>query len=418
MLDFVRRNSRWLAAGFLLSMFSSFGQTFFIGLSGLEFQRRLNLTGGEFGLVYMVATLGSALTLPWLGRLVDIMRGGHVAALVMPGLASACLLAAWSPNIVVFVIALYLLRLLGQGMMTQIAQTETARSFAANRGRAISLIVPGHQAGEAILPVAFVGLGTLLGWQGTWIVAAAFILLVGMPLIVTLLAVPRVPQSIEAAQAGRKPVRDWTRAEVMRDPVFYLLLIGVLAPPFIGTTIFFHQGHLIAIRGYDTLAFAAAFPLMAATTVTFGLICGQLIDKLGAVRLLPLLLVPLFVASLTAASIEAIWGIYLFMFLFGISYGVTSTMLGALWPEIYGTGNLGAIRSLVVSAMVLATAIGPGLTGALIDVGFTLPDQLWWMALWCVVASGALALARRQILRRRAAEVPVNVAGAGRGKSG
>ncbi len=403
MLDFVRHNIRWLAAGFLLSMFSSFGQTFFIGLSGAEFQARFALSGGEFGLLYMVATLASAATLPWIGKVMDVMRGRTVAAMVMPGLAAACLLAAWSPHIAGFAIALYLLRLLGQGMMTHIAQTETARAFIANRGRAMSLVVPGHQAGEALLPALFVLVAAALGWQGAWTAAAALIVIVGMPVIIGLLARARVPQQAEINQANAQGRRDWTRAEVIRDPVFYLLLLGLLAPPFIGTTIFFHQGHLIDVRGYDQLAFAGAFPVMAITTVGFGLVCGYLVDRFGSVRLLPFFLVPICIASLAAASITALWGIYLFMFLFGISYGLTSNMFGVIWPDVYGTAHLGSIRALVVSGMVLATALGPGLTGALIDQGITLPQQLWWMALWCVFATLALVLAARMI-RSRAAQ--------------
>lgn len=404
MLTFLRDNGRWLSAGFLLTMFSSFGQTFFIGLSGLEFQKRFDLTGGEFGLIYMAATLASALTLPWLGRSVDIMRGGKIAGLVMPGLGFSCLIVAWSPHIAGFILGLYLLRLLGQGMLTHIAQTEIGRSFAANRGRAISLIVPGHQAGEAILPVAFVAFSFWLGWQYAWSAAAILIFLVGTPLVVGLLSKPRLPHSADIETVALKQSRDWTRGEVLRDPYFYLLLIGVLVPPFIGTTIFFHQGHLILVRGYDPLAFAAAFPLMAATTVVFGLWCGQLIDRFGAVRLLPFLLIPMFCASIAAAAVTPIWGIYLFMFLFGISYGLTSTMFGALWPEVYGIKYLGAVRSLIVSAMVLATAVGPGLTGALIDRGYTLPQQLWWMAAWCVIASVALLIASKSIRSRQVSE--------------
>ena len=197
----------------------------------------------------------------------------------------------------------------------------------------------------------------------------------------------------------------------MRDPVLYLLLLGVLTPSYIGTTIFFHQGHLIDLRGYDRLAFAAAFPVMAITTVTFGLICGYLIDRFGFIRILPFFLVPMFVASLTAAAITALPGIYLFMFLFGISYGLTSTMSGVLWPEIYGTEHLGAIRSIVISAMVLSTALGPGVSGALIDRGITLPDQLWWMAGWCVIASGALISAARRIQARRDVQLAETLAG-------
>lgn len=322
--------------------------------------------------------------------------------IVMPGLAAACLLMAFAPHFAILGFAIYLLRLLGQGMMTHIALTEVSRWFVANRGRAISLIVPGHQLGEAFFPVAFVMIIAIAGWQTAWTVAAAVTLLLALPAIYMLMRVERMPTSQDVSQSEAEMIGDWTRAEVLRDPSFYLLLIGVLAPPFIGTTIFFHQGHLIELRSYDPLAFAAAFPIMAVTTAAFGLASGALIDRFGAVRLLPLFLVPIIIASLAAAWISPVWGIYLFMFLFGISYGLTSPMLGALWPEAYGTKNLGAVRSVVVSAMVLATAIGPGFTGILIDRGITLPVQLVWMAAWCAIASGGLALASRQIAARQA----------------
>lgn len=403
MILFIRDNARWIGAGFLLTLFSSFGQTFFIGLSGSAFRERFGLTEGGFGLLYMAATLASALTLPWLGKTIDQMPGWKVARFTLPCLASACLLAAFAPHVTVLFLAIWMLRLFGQGMMTHIALTETGRWFDANRGRAMSLIVPGHQAGEAILPISFVLVSAALGWQASWVVAAAVILLVALPAILTLMHQERTPASSQPRDPGLEETRrHWTRAQVLRDPVFYVLLTGVLAPPFIGTTIFFHQGHLVELRGYAPLAFATAFPLMAVTTVTVGLICGQLIDRFGAIRVLPFFLIPLTVASAAAALLTGIHGVYLFMCLIGVSYGFTSTLLGALWPEVYGTQHLGGIRAIVVSAMVLATAIGPGLTGLLIDAGINLPVQLLVMSLWCAVASLLLALASRELLRRKA----------------
>jgi MFS family permease len=403
MLSFLRINARWIAGGFLLTMFSSFGQTFFIGLSGNEIRERFDLSGGEFGGIYMVATLVSAALLPWLGRTLDVMPGWKVVRFVMPCLAAACLLIAFAPNVLIVVVALFLLRLFGQGMMTHIAYTEIGRWFVASRGRAISLVVPGHQAGEAILPVLFVLVSAAVGWQLAWVAAGATILLLGYPAILTLLRTERIPLHHTGSVNTAHIVRDWTRAEVVRDPIFYLLMVGVLAPPFIGTTIFFHQGYLIDLRGYDLLAFAAAFPVMAATTVVFALVSGALIDRFSATRILPYFLIPMVVATLAAALVTPVWGIYLFMFLFGISYGFTSTLLGALWPEVYGVAHLGGIRALTVSAMVLATALGPGITGALIDLGVGLPQQLLWMALWCVAASAALVVATLRITARQRA---------------
>lgn len=397
---FLRENLRWIGGGFLLMFFSSFGQTFFVGLSGSSLRARFDLSEGQFGGLYMAATLASALTLPWLGRALDLMPGWKVARFCIPGLAIACVLMGVAPHVIVLALALYLLRLFGQGMMTEIAFTEVGRWFNANRGRAMALIVPGAQAGSALLPVAVVLVTRLGGWRVPWLASAALLMLVGWPLIIGLLKVERVPHSRELAAGRQRTARDWTRREVLRDPVFYLLLAGTLAPPFIGTTIFFHQGYLIALRGYDPLVFATAFPVMSVTTVLFGLVCGHLIDRFGALRLLPFCLVPLTLASAAVGLVTPVWGIYLFMFLLGISYGFTSTLLGALWPEVYGLANLGGIRALIVSAMVLATALGPGLTGVLIDLGFPLPGQMVWMALWCVAASIAMTLASRAVRLR------------------
>jgi MFS family permease len=91
--------------------------------------------------------------------------------------------------------------------------------------------------------------------------------------------------------------------------------------------IFFEQDHLIDMRGYDRLAFAAAYPMTSITTVFFGLVCGDLIDRLGSLRLLPYFLLPLAIAAAVIGLTTPMWGVYLFMFLLGISNGFTSTLL-------------------------------------------------------------------------------------------
>ncbi|RVP94150.1 MFS transporter, partial [Sinorhizobium meliloti] len=240
-LLFIRKNTRWIGAWFLLTLFSSFGQTFFIGLSGNELRNTFHLSGGEFGGLYMLATLASAVTLPWLGRTLDLMPGWKVVRFSMAGLALACVLIAFAPNIAVLALAIYLLRLFGQGMMTEIALTEVGRWFVANRGRAMALITQGQQVGSAILPAAVVGITQLSGsWRAGWFVSAAAVVLIGLPAIVSLMRVERLPHSHEAKAARLRAAREWTRGEVIRDPILYILLAGTLAPAFIGTVIFFH----------------------------------------------------------------------------------------------------------------------------------------------------------------------------------
>ncbi len=59
------------------------------------------------------------------------------------------------------------------------------------------------------------------------------------------------------------------------------------------------------------------------------------------------------------------WVALAFMVLSGTTAGAATTLIGALWAEIYGTRHLGAIRALAVAAMVFATGLAPGLMGGL-----------------------------------------------------
>lgn len=407
LLSFFRTNARWLAGGFLLTFFSSFGQTFFIALSAGDIRSEYSLSHGGFGTLYMVATLGSALTLPWLGKIVDRISPLKVALVTMPLLAAGALSMAFSTHIVVLGLTIYVLRLFGQGMMTQNAFTATGRWFAANRGRAVSIVTLGHNAGEAVFPFLFVAATAWLGWRGSWIAASIALVVIGLPLIAALIRVERAPQ----ADGPGGPVRhgrDWTRAEVLRDPAFWLLLAGVLTAPFIGTTIFFHQVYLVELRGWEMTTFAASFALMPVMTITFSLISGALIDRFSAIAMLPGFLLPLALACFALAVFPQAWAPFVFMGLMGISYGFSSTLFGALWPELYGLAHLGAIRSIVVAIMVFSTAAGPGLTGTLIDIGVSYPAQIMVMGLYCLAAAVvmwrlSLHLATRAALEKQAA---------------
>lgn len=401
MLAFVKQNLRWIAGGFMLTYFSSFGQTYFISASIAEWQAAFDLSHGEFGRLYMFATLCSAACLPFVGRIMDTVPAHLVIAAVIPVLAAAALTAGFAATVPVLVVAIFLLRLLGQGMMTHIALTATGRWFVAERGRAVSLVVLGHQGGEATIPLMFVVLSIGYGYSVGWMAAAAILLLVGLPLTFWCYRRPRIPHGSISKETSRTAAsRDWTRREVLRDPVFWILLTGVLAPPFIGTTIFYHQNYMAALHEWPPQLFAQSLLVMAMTTVVFALLTGAVIDRLGAKIVVAFFLLPLSASCFALATANTEQSLFIVMVLLGVSYGFSSTLFGALWPEIYGTKNLGAIRSVTVSAAVLATAAGPGVTGTLIDRGIDLPRQMFFLGFYCLLAVGAMSIASL-ILRRR-----------------
>ena len=98
--NFLRRNWRFLSFGISLNFFSSTGQTFFISIFGGEFRRDFNLSEGEFGFIYMIATLLSAGSLIWIGRLIDRMDLRIYTLLVCLG----SILASFLTSIVILVL--------------------------------------------------------------------------------------------------------------------------------------------------------------------------------------------------------------------------------------------------------------------------------------------------------------------------
>ena len=403
MLAFIKRNFRWVAGGFMLTYFSSFGQTYFISASVAEWQSAFGLSHGEFGRLYMFATLASAACLPFVGRLVDVVPAHRMIAVTIPVLAGATLLAGYASSVLMLVFAVFMLRLFGQGMMTHMALTATGRWFVAERGRAVSLVVLGHQGGEATLPLLFAAITIAFGYRVGWVAGAAALIVIGLPFAYWCYSTPRVPHGQVSAESSRLPeMRSWTRREVLRDPIFWVLLTGVLAPAFIGTTIFYHQNYLTALHDWPPQYFAISLLVMALTTVAFALLTGAVIDRFGAVAVLPYFLLPLSTACFTLAYSGPEFTLFLVMVLLGVSYGISSTLFGSLWPEVYGLANLGAVRSITVSAAVLATAIGPGLTGTLIDRGMSLPTQMFYLGTYCLLAVGAMTIASASLRKSRA----------------
>lgn len=400
-LAFLRDNARWLAGGFLLTFFSTIGQTVFIALSAGHIRAEYGLSHGDWGAVYMAGTLASALTLPYLGPIVDRYRVRGVVLLVLPMLALGAVSMALSQHVFTLVLTVYLLRLFGQGMTPHTAYTATARWFAAQRGRALSLVILGHNAGDAVLTIGFVTLAGLIGWRYGWLVAAGLLLIVALPLTAMLVSVDRKPSASDPAPRV-VDARDWTRAEVLRDPIFYLALLGLMAPGFIVTVALFHQVYLVELRGWRLEVFASAYIVWATVNSLFTILSGQLIDRFSGLAMLPFVLLPLGAACIVLGTLDAWWTPFLFMALVGMSNGLSTTLFGVVWPEVYGLRHLGSIRSLGVSAGVLASAAGPGLTGYLIDAGVHYPYQLVAMGLYCGFACLVLGYVSRAVRRRNA----------------
>jgi sugar phosphate permease len=389
--ELTHRQLQWIIGGAAIMLATMPGQTIFIAQFNASLRQTFGLSHGEFGGLYTIATLSSASVLVWAGTLIDRYSARRLAILSTVGLGLTALAMAGLGHVALLIVALGCLRFFGQGMLVHIAMTTMARWFHRFRGRAISFAGLGYTVGEASLPFVITVAIAALGWRSVWVATACVLLALAAPSIWFLLRDPPDGKRALSARAidPDAPIlqaltgHNWTRLTVLRDPLFYAIVVGTMAPPAIGTLFIFHQAHLSELKTWDLPMFTALFPFLSITTAGSSVFAGFLVDRFGAWRLMPMVLIPLGIGCLMIGTLQPQWAIPLIFVSFGLTQGLTNPIVSSLWVEVYGTAHVGAIRALATAALVAASAIGPGVAGYLIDAGVDLDVQAFGYAAYC-----------------------------------
>lgn len=374
-LAFIRREYRFLLFGFFMMGLSNYGQTFFIALYSAEIRADFTLSNAAFGGLYSAMTLLSAFAMLYSGRLIDVWSLRRFTTFVLLGLAVGSAVMATTTHVIGLAVALFLLRHFGQALSSHTGMTAIGRAYEANRGQAISLIQLGYAGFEGFFPLMAISLIAFIGWQQSWYVFAASLLFLALP--IQLFLSRAAPASIGETAAEDNDAPQADRRAVLRDIRFYMVLPLYMASPFLLTGLFFHQVLLADARGWDMTVLAGAFSLYAAMKIITSLLTGPQIDRFTARRVLPFMSVPLLAALWLIIVPDNIFGAltpFVYMGLVGVHLGMAGPISGGLWPELFGTKHLGAIRSMTSPIMVASTAASPILFGLLLDadIGFGL----------------------------------------------
>ncbi|MCH2546438.1 MAG: MFS transporter [Alphaproteobacteria bacterium] len=385
-LTIIRRYPVVIAFGFLATFFSNFGQTYFIGLYGEYFQTAFELSNVEFGGIYSAITLASAVALLALGHVVDKVRLRPYVAYVCLALAAGCMCIAFATSLPMFIVGLWLVRFHGQGVITHMASTVTAREIEVGRGKSLSLTALGQPLGEVVLPLLFTFVLVALHWQDAWLAFGIMYICCALPLMLWLTPSKalELPDALEVATQAQTKLR-----HLLRDPALWLLLVANMLMPFLITGITFHQKWVMEDLGFTLQLYAISLMVFGVGHAVAGLLAGDVVDRLGAVKVLRWFLLPFMVASLLLAMIGHPVMLPIFMLATALSAGCTHSARGSYLAERYGVKQLGAIKSLFSSAMVFSTALAPVIFGMLID-GFqsaTILFHLYWISAAMVLVS-------------------------------
>jgi MFS family permease len=396
-LHLIKSHGRFLAFGFLMAFTSSAGQTYFIGIFGPEIREVFHLNHTQWGSIYLVGTLCSALVLPWSGNLIDRISLNIFTVIVITGLAIACLTISFSSSVVMLTVAIFLLRHFGQGLASHTSITSMARYMSNNRGKSIAIASMGYSTGEAILPVLAVSAIVVLGWRNTYLVAAVCVIGI-LPIVLYTLRGHSfrhkafIADHAKDLENNKSGILSKTRSQMLKEGRFYLLLPAILAPSYIGTGLFFHHLTLAEEKQWSALWVTGNYGVYAVFTVITSLVAGPIIDRFTAAKVLPYYLVPLVLALLILIPASNPYWVIPYMILIGVNTGIHFTGVSALWAEIYGPRYLGGIKSTVGAIGVLASALGPVSIGVILDMGYTFDTVCLYFSAISIISTFLLIL--------------------------
>ena len=366
-------NKKIIIFGFIFTFFSSFGQSFFLGLFNAPIRNELGITHGQFGNLYATATICSSLLLIWVGKKIDDYKLINYSFFVIILLFLSSFFFSFINSIYFLAIGIFLMRFSGQGLMSHTSATAITRFFDKSRGKALSTIWFGLSSAEFILPVLATYLFVIYSWRTVW-QGIAILVILFLPLVIlnTIRSINLDSREDQKTNLKKIKIKNWKRKEVIKDYRFYIISLNMLAMPWIATGIFVYQSYITDSKLWSTYTIPKAFMVYSITSIITLFSSGFLVDKFTSRKLIPVMNIPLLFAMIVLFYFQNEIYAYFFLGLIGVSNGLANVLGSSTWAEIYGVKYIGSIRALTVAFMVFATAFGTAVFGILIDYGFSI----------------------------------------------
>ncbi len=420
-----------LAASTLGIVMSVPGQTMGVSVFADHILDATGLSRLELSNAYLVGTIASGLALPWGGTLVDRFGVRRMIVISSIGLAATLLFLARGDALIealtsritfapagwvamaVFALGFTGLRFTGQGMLTLTSRTMVGRWFEKKRGFVAAISGPFVSfsfAGAPLLLSWWIGRA---GWRGAWVEMAVVVAVVMGGL--GWLLFRETPEScglhVDGASTGpdalaltaRETVEeaagprgdeavedDFTRPEALRTAAFWLVTLAIGSQAMVGTGITFHIVDLGAEMGLAEQQAVAIFLPIAVVSALVGFLAGAAVDRYPIRHLIMVMMAAQCVMfSAMAHFAEPGWRLAATLG-WGIASGFYGPLTVAAIPNFFGRTHLGAIQGAMMSAIVIASALGPSALAALRD-GFDsyVPGLYLMVALPALVFFGA-----------------------------
>jgi MFS family permease len=346
----------------------------------VAFLEEFRWSRAETSLAFSISALVSGASAPFVGALVDrlgprrlVLLGGSVLTLGLLG--SGYVGALWQ------IVALYgILMTLGANCLGLVVFVPVlSRRFVSNRGMAISIVQSANGFARAVsAPLAQLAISAI-GWRHAYLAQAALMGVLIWPLAALFRRdeppAPAPRTSVSAPGGGvaadRPARRDWTLAEAMATPHFWLLFTVYLCT---GLGSFFVSLHQLAFAvdvGFDKLYAATVLGIGAFLSVGGTIVTGTVSDYIGR-ELSALLAYAVSIVGVICALFitgpEHAWLLWLHACFFGLTWGARGPAVTAKTADLFPGPHLGTILGVITVGTGIGSAVGAWAAGWIFDV--------------------------------------------------
>jgi OFA family oxalate/formate antiporter-like MFS transporter len=390
------------------------GQTFIVSLLNTEAIRdSLGLSSFAFNTTYTIATVLAALPLVITGALTDRLGPRRMLAIVALAFSLGCLVLASAQGLATLFLGFFCVRFLGQGSLSLVSTHAVAMWFHRRLGSINGVKTVALFGLWAFLPQLTLQLMGVVGWRSTYIVFAAAIALLVIPL--ALLFVRNTPEDLglrtdndpPAAPHGprnpsitpREPEPAFTLKQARHTAAYWVLVLTSVLPSFVGTAMLFDIIPIITGKGFDPEAAATvAVNAVRAWSITMAAVAipaGLIIDRVRPSLVITVAMVVVALAAAAMALATTPLHAAGAMVAFGLGMSLSSACGAATMARYFGRLHHGKIRSSITRLGVIATGLGPLATGLSHHLTGSYAPALWiFVVLGVSAAVGAASLHR------------------------
>jgi predicted MFS family arabinose efflux permease len=370
------------------------------GLSGLPFYTfgvfvlpLVEAFGWQRGRVSIAASfmiIGTAISAPIIGSIIDRFGARRVALLSMSGLGLGYLaMTQLGGNLTLFYAAWLMMALLGAGTTPVVWTRAVNMWFDGGRGLALGLCLGGSGVASIFAPALTTQAIRTYGWQGGYMALGLFILIVAVPIIALLYKDREQTPDVKAAEAA--PKHGVTLDESLKTVSFWKIAVGFFFISGVIAGLIINLVPLLVDRGLSQMDAAGIAGIMGLAVLGGRIGVGFLLDRFPAAVVARLLLglsgAGCFLLTLEGAGT---WAAILAVISLGLAAAAEVDLVAFLTSRWFGMKAYGKIYGFQLSAFYLGAAVGPFLTGLAYDAFQSYLQVLYFAAATLVI--GALVI--------------------------